>query len=318
MNSRTWLILVLSTVTVFVVLMGASNLAFDHYQVFQHISLSKPPINANQRFNKVHYLDQHRGRYHTWLVGSSRMGHFPIEAVEAYTGPGVYNLNLFSGTASDYLTLLMYLKTTGHPMVEVILGLDLYPFFIPPDLTRPDFRHHPNVTGESRFAFYSDYFFQTGFVYLLTEAGYYFGDDPPRYRHDFSNGRYDPVRVIHRLNADPQAYWAEQYAKLDRQRDAFRNPPKRLNRDEVSDLTALVRWLQAQRIRVRAFIHPRHPAQDRLYTDDQKQLFQDRVQALLGPSLIVLPDLALTDADFFDPMHYRPHVAETIIQQLMR
>jgi len=320
-KNLTWLSAVSITIILFITFIAWTNLFYDHYQVFNFGWSDKEPINSNQRFNKVAYLDKHKGEFNAFLIGSSRMGHFPVEYAESLAGEGTsfYNLSLFSGIPADYLKILKYLNETGHPLDEVIVGLDLYPFFLPPDLSKPNFRHHPHVTGKRHFEFLLDYLFQTSFVYLATEMSYFFGETPAVYSHDYSTGRYYPERAIASINEDAPAYWRKELKKAAKGLKAFKATDHFLHKQQTADFKALVAWLKVNGIKFKVFIHPRHPANNAYYQAHEKQMLIDLVRSEAPEEFMEVAKnncLLSSNQNFYDLMHYKPIVARSVINSL--
>ncbi len=307
----------MTTLLLFVLFISITNLYYDHYQVFKLSLSGKEPINSNQRFNKIEYLDQNIGKYNGFLLGSSRMGHFPIEYVNKHAGEhkSFYNLNIFSAVPEDYLKILKYLMKSGHPIKEVIIGIDIFPLFNPPDVNRPAFRHHPNITGKSRFEYLLDYLFQTSFFYLFTEAGYYFGEEPIIYQHDYTTGRYYPHRSIKSIQENPGLYWANQLVQADTKITSLQDNSQKINPKQKEDLGKLLAWLDEQEINYKVFIQPTHPKEQALYSAEKELLMNDlkkyEIIRIKG-----IQKILQYNTNFYDLMHYKPVVAKAIIDYL--
>ena len=318
-NNSNWLSATLISILLFVGFIISTNLYFDHYQIFNLGLSDKDPINSNQRFNKIDYLDKHIGKYNAFIIGSSRIGHFPVDYLNEKSGKNYYNLNFFSGIPEEYLSVLKYLKNTGHPMDEVIIGLDLYPLFLPPDLSKPDFKHHPNISGKNSFEFMLDYLFQTSFFYLLTEYQYFFGNGDSVYEHTYDTGRYYPIRVLNEINKDPEKYWEQVIKKAEKKKDRFLQSDHAINPSQHKAILELIIWLNSESINFKIFIQPRHWYQDTFYKEIDISLLSSMLLLNSPDNLFNLNfenDLLKDNSNFYDLMHYRPIVAKSIIDQL--
>jgi hypothetical protein len=316
-----WLSITLLTILLFVAFLTLTNWYFDHYQIFNSSLATKSAVNSNQRFNKIEHLNNHVGSYNAFVLGSSRIGHFPVDHLNKVSGKRYYNLNFFSGIPSDYLLALKHLKRTGHTIEEVIIGFDLYPLFSPPDIDKPNFKHHPDVIGKNRFEYLVDYLFQASFFYLFTEYQYYFGEMPEIYRHDYQTGEYIPVRMLETLEQNPGEFWAGEIESAKRKKERFQQTQHELNKQQVRDIEALVKWLDEQKIKYKLFIQPSHPFLETFYTEDERALLPDLLSELTTTNFHVISldsSLKNDNANYYDLMHYRKNVGKVLIDALYR
>lgn len=302
-------------------IIAASNVVYDHYGVFNAKLVENDQINLNQRYAKVRYLRQ-QPQYNAFHLGSSKLGHFPAKhhaalapRSEANSPLNWYNLGVFSGMPTDYLKLLRWLVEEGRAVDDVLIGLDYYAFFSPPDLHQAGFRHHPDVSGRNWIEDIASYAYRTSFVYLFTNAGYFFADEPPPYRHDISTGRYLPIRALHRLGANYQSYWRNEIARVEaviaNQKGDFV-----LHELTVDALAELRRWLEGEGISARFYVQPLH----RL----TRKQFGENAAANVSKALSAagiddawrfdqVECLSVDDATYFDVQHYRPAVAMALL-----
>lgn len=325
LGTRGWNYCFLAIVGTFLAFQAGTNYYYDHYGVFGHGLSAKEPINFNQRHGKIEYLSQQRGAYNAFLLGSSRLGHFDTTLIseEASRHEGkklaFYNLSVFSGVPKDYLAFLQYLKRNEHPLDEVVIGLDMYPFFLPPDMSKPDFRHHPSVTGESSISFYLGYLFRTSFVYLATEMQYFFGNQPAIYAHSLSDGTYTPVRTLSELKDDYDGYWLRELKRAEKGMEAFQATDHVVDAGQLKDLIDLAVWLESNVESYRFFINPRHPLNDAYYSSSERHIFEKMVGGAVSNHLasVSVSNCILGDnRNFYDLMHYKPLVADQIVKSI--
>lgn len=325
MRSVAWNYCFISIIGLFVLFQTGTNYFYDHYGVLGSELSSKPAINFNQRHGKVEYLAEHKGQFNAFLLGSSRLGHFDTEQLSQVASQDAgselrfYNLSVFSGVPKDYLLLLQHLKETGHPIDAVVIGLDMYPFFLPPDLSKPDFRHHPSVTEENPVSFYLSYLFRTSFVYLATEAGYFFGNEVAVYGHDLTDGSYRPLRAIRDIEADFDGYWLKEINKANQGMEAFQSTAHVVDPGQLDDLRELVAWLKVNVRNYRFFVNPRHTLNDAYYSTNEHRIFTQGIDEVVSGAQSKVDRVACLMQDnrnFYDLMHYKPSVAHRIVESI--
>lgn len=135
------------------------NLAVDPYNVLG-TGVLRYSFQPNERFLKIEYLKQHPGHYDSFLLGSSRIGTTPPDAVQQYfPGSHFYNLSVSIGTSYDHLKHLNYLLASGSTPRNLYLELDI-------DLGLTEFSHdesylltrlHPDVSGQGRIAYWFEF-----------------------------------------------------------------------------------------------------------------------------------------------------------------
>jgi hypothetical protein len=300
---------------------AVSNIVYDHYGVFRFGLVDRDNINLNQRFTKVRYL-QDQPQHNAFHLGSSKLGHFPTHYhanLAHRTDSGVeldwYNLGVFSGMPTDYLKLLRWLVAEKREIGEVLIGLDYFAFFSPPDLNQAAFRHHPDVSGENRWEDIASYVYRSSFVYLLTEADYFFGDGLPPYRHDIPTGRYLPVRALQQLEENSVAYWKKEVARIEtiitQQDRQFTLQP-----ETVDALTQLRAWLESEGIHARFYVQPLHRLMKRQFGENAAR---DVTRALSDAGIEsawrfdTVECLGFDDRAYYDVQHYRPSTAMALL-----
>ena len=325
MKPTAWNYCFISIIGLFLLFQTGTNYFYDHYGVFGSGLSSKAAINFNQRHGKVEYLAEHKGQFNAFLLGSSRLGHFDIKQLSQVASQDAgselrfYNLSVFSGVPKDYLLFLQHLKKAGHPIDAVVIGLDMYPFFLPPDLSKPDFRHHPSATGENPLSFYLSYLFRTSFMYLATEAGYFFGNERAVYEHDLTDGSYRPLRAIRDIEEDFDGYWQKEIRKAKQGMESFQSTVHVVDQGQLNELRELVAWLKENVQNYRFFVNPRHPQNDAYYSGNEHSVFARGINEVLSGAQSKVDRVACLMQDnrnFYDLMHYKPTVANRIVESI--
>lgn len=320
MRIRAWNLAAVGIVFSLSLGIAASNVVFDHYGIFDTHWVSRARINLNQRYAKVDYLAEHP-EHNAFHLGSSKLGHFPTQHHAGMAATGSegqplrwYNLGFFSGVPADHLKVLQWHTGQGRALDEVLIGLDYFAFFLPPDLGEPAFRHHTQITGKGWLENMMSYMFRSSFVYLATEADFFFGDALPPYAHDIPSGRYLPVRQIKAMRADPVAYWEKETQRVQRETKAG-DAGWQVATAVVRDLAALRDWLAANQIKARFYVQPFHEIERAQYGADAMQRL-DEALASIGLEALRFDKVACLgegNAHYYDAQHFRSATAMAML-----
>jgi hypothetical protein len=295
------------------------NLLVDPYDVFGG-NLLRPYYSFNERYNKIQFLvETEKGRYDSYLVGSSVMGAFdPDVANRLRPGQSYYNLSYLGGMPSEAFASLRVLHDQGHPIKEIVMGIDVFPFHRIENDGGFDKRPHPMVSGESSLAFHTDYLFASSLFHGLSKI-LNDGTEDPAVVFDVRNGG------MYRLTAydrDIQKDHAGFTAKHVRRDDASKSGAAGIvwiesrfqNFREFND------WLKANNIKATFFIHPfNHFVRDFISTEEMQE-FKSRIAEIVGKpvtDLSMRKDITDNDLLYYDLKHYRPVVANQILTELL-
>ena len=134
------------------------NLVVDPYDFFR-LGPWKGSGLTNERLWKLQYLDDHRGKYNGFYVGSSTTSQiYPRDIKELRPDLDFYNLGVANGVPSDYEIILRYLLGHGHKPKQVVVQLDvkvMWNYWENEQVVYKEFG--PDVTGESPLSFYGAY-----------------------------------------------------------------------------------------------------------------------------------------------------------------
>jgi hypothetical protein len=290
------------------------NLVIDPYYVFQVSDLG-PGFTPNQRFNKVNHVIEHKHTYNAFLLGSSRMGVFPVDKLNAaYMQYNFYNLSVYGGNAKDALIMLRYLKREGINVKKVIIGIDLFPFLLDEDETTPAYRHHPGAINQSTLSFYLNYMFQPSlyhsYIKLLDSHG-----TTPKVIFDFHNsGRMYFIEKERLIKADQTSFISKNFM-----RDGRKPVDASFVERRFDDLVNLRDWLTHNNVDTSFFITPHHELELQAFTPNVYKTFLHRVTDILGPipNFTGYRDWSFNSALYYDKRHFRPVVARQILDILM-
>ena len=163
MNSKRWLALFLATV----VLLGAAVVAFnywvDPFGVFSHKAMEWPSyeMTLNPRTAKITYLKEHHDEYDSYLLGSSSTSSFPVASLNRYLDAKFYNMIVYGSDMLDteeQATYLLTHYTVKNIVVNVYLD-NATSYNVEADPL--SYAMPPEMTGQSKFAFFSKYLFIT-------------------------------------------------------------------------------------------------------------------------------------------------------------
>ena len=159
MNSKRWLALFLATV----VLLGAAVVAFnywvDPFGVFSHKAMEWPSyeMTLNPRTAKITYLKEHHDEYDSYLLGSSSTSSFPVASLNRYLDAKFYNMIVYGSDMLDteeQATYLLTHYTVKNIVVNVYLD-NATSYNVEADPL--SYAMPPEMTGQSKFAFFSKY-----------------------------------------------------------------------------------------------------------------------------------------------------------------
>ena len=293
----------------------AFNYLLDPYDIFQSRLLPPGPL-MNERFNKVEHILETKGRYTSFIVGSSAMGAYEPAWLEARRpGSRFYNASFFGGIPRDAHRLLMLMKERGVRVDEIFMGIDLFPFLQADDAKSPSQQHHYLVAGERPWSFYGNYLFASS----VWHAWIKFNNSQlktPFIRFDVERtGRYYLEKQDHEIAVDQDAYIKKKFGSSATPRSPANSVAWIDKRFE--ELRSFVELTRSTGIRTTFFIQPCHHLLRESLPASDLASFRDRIFAITG----LIPDFSstreITDDDrlYYDPKHYLPSVAKGIVEE---
>lgn len=159
-TGKKWVLRVLSSLVCGILVMVLGNIIIDPYGILRS-DFSLQVQEPNTHFIKIKYLLKNRGRFDSFLFGSSRVGGIDVKKIP---NGRFYNMTYSEGLPEEHLRNLRYMLEQGVKVRSVMVGLDDFSYRVDPrshdfDLLR---QQHPAVSGKSWITFYSEYFVRFG------------------------------------------------------------------------------------------------------------------------------------------------------------
>ncbi|MBQ6262815.1 MAG: polysaccharide deacetylase family protein [Clostridia bacterium] len=162
LSSARWLVIFFVTLVLLAALfVPVFNLAVDPYGAFgdRLFGWWSYDFTLNPRLAKISYLKQNADKYDSFIVGSSGSSSIPVADLNEYLGANFFNCMFYGTETATFEQTANYLLTTYRPK-NLVLNLSLmtaHTYSVDEkDLTNSA---HPDVSGESAFAFYLRYLF---------------------------------------------------------------------------------------------------------------------------------------------------------------
>jgi hypothetical protein len=221
MNSKKWMIIVLSTLIFNISIVATVNYVVDPFNIFQSNFL-KYKMQMNERYVKVDYIEKNHEKYNAYLFGSSRIGVVNPKIIEQYVpNSKFYNFTLSSANLHDDLMHLRYFIKEKYRLNTLYLQIDL-----------DDMNHygqdesdylcklHPHITNESDKMYYvryllgffplnirtkietnifkklkKEYWMESG-IWTLSESEKQLNENPKKYVKGEKSFHFKPRRTI--------------------------------------------------------------------------------------------------------------------------
>lgn len=312
-NWRNTTIMSVILVIIAFIVVALTNILVDPYSIF-HITDLRNGYTPNDRFNKVEHVIAHKTQYDSFIIGSSRMGVFSTAAVEHYrSGHHYYNLSVFGGDADDALQMLKALDSQGVTIREVLMGIDVFPFIHVKQIVDASYRHHPYVTGESNFSFYSHYVFAPSLYHSLLKLHHNHKAIPDILVDYSAGGSFELVAFDQRIKSNHTKFINDKFNKT--------LPPRRGDitwyEPAFTALQSLIMWMNAKGIKQHLFIHPHHEQEAlRSLSPKSYEEFIHRIFTITGDIPNMLTTWQSQHEYFYDSSHYRPILADIILKEL--
>lgn len=299
------------------------NIVLDPYSVLGTASWMRDGYNVNERFGKVDFLLKNPGRYDSFIMGSSIMGLFPPAAAQEVRPEGHwYNLAYLAGTPPEALRTLKMLKASGHPIRNVLMGVDMFAFRKLDGEAKAAWKEeHPQVTGETRWRWMTKQLLASTFLEGVEKIGHN-ANDRPRIVFDIAgSGQYRLLNWEREIAEDHEAFMDRQIRK---KHSKAQGTPKQSDvvmvQERFDELAELKTWLVANGIEHRIWINPMHRANMATLSDASINEFRTRVaEALQGR----VKDFTLRDAYSHDDRlwlewkHLRESTGGSVLQEVL-
>jgi hypothetical protein len=159
LNYKNFSALLLSVIFTYLIVVAAINIVVDPFYVFQ-TPFFKVQAQINDRYAKIEFLKKARGRFDSYIMGSSRMFHTPPDVIQKYVpGANFYNLATVSGTMYEHFLHVRYFVQHGYPVKNLYIGMDADMYFTVKMHDEKDLlvKLHPDVLDKNPIDFYWSY-----------------------------------------------------------------------------------------------------------------------------------------------------------------
>lgn len=288
-------------------LVPSMNWLVDPYDVFRPVELSTS-VTHNERFDKVAHLLQHPERYNAFVLGSSRMGLYnPAWFDGIYPGSHFYNLAVFGGAPQDALEMLQALQRGGVRIDRIVMGVDVLTYTGNGRAVTPAYRHHPRVTGESWWSFYSTYLFTPSLLHSVIRVQQWRAALPD-IQFDSRSGEYSLPRW--------DAKWGTgAVPSISKHKPSDKRV--QFNVHAFDDLRTLQRWLVDHRVEATFYIAPHHGGELAQLGRSALEQFRSQVESICGSVVdFTREEWMSEDRWYYEGVHYRPVLARTVSERL--
>lgn len=309
MAHRNWNLFVVAAFLLGGAAVVAFNYFVDPYEVFGHTYL-RSGYAVNERFRKVDHLLHEPTAHDSFIMGSSVMGVFDPNKASQLSGRRYYNLSFLAGTPKEAFEVLRALKRNGHPVKEVLFGLDFFTFYEHPKGNSPMTRVHPLVSGETFASFYWPYLFSSGLWQGSTRIAHHFQASPSILFDVDGTGMYHLYDYDRRIATDHAQYIREMFPA-----NQWGNADVDWIDERFDELSEFCHWLDDNGIRARFFIHPFYRETLNTVSNKSYAEFKTRLRKI-RPGIVDLSRAEALMANpywYYDKRHYRPPVADKIL-----
>lgn len=125
MNHKKFSTIILCVLYACLASLALLNIVVDPYEIFRTPFLTRQ-TQVNDRYSKIESLSKNKGKYNSYILGSSRMAHTSPDILAKYLpGAKFYNLATALATPYEHLLHLKYFIKNGYPVKNLYIGLDI-------------------------------------------------------------------------------------------------------------------------------------------------------------------------------------------------
>ncbi|WCK55552.1 hypothetical protein PP175_06300 [Aneurinibacillus sp. Ricciae_BoGa-3] len=317
---RKFNVTIAATVLGLFILLAAVNYVVDPLDIFHSPFLKENPA-TQLRFTKIDYLEKKKGKYNSFMLGSSRIGTTDPQLIEKYLpGSSFYNLTVHLANLHEDLAHLNYFVHNHYTLKNIYLQID-----VPENMTSYEFetqdfgkRLHPHVQGESVLPFYLEY--------LATKPSTYFqnkikANTQPESTHKvvqdvWGSGRILFVGQDKLIQANPQAYIQNEPSFHAKRQRTIKSIDTEQNMQALADIKKIC---DAHHIHLIMFITPHnHKLMDSLNREDYLAFL--RQVSNIGDywDFSGYNSVTLDDHNYYEASHYRAPVARLVAARIFQ
>ena len=184
-------------------------IALDPFKVFGIFDFNTRNWEPNTRYLKIEYLKKHEFR--GFILGTSRVNGYDVEAATQLTGVPFYNLTADSETPYGMYHKIQWLFER-QAVSQIILALDFDEFDQPLKRGEMDLpsQEHPEISKTSRFLFYWKYLWVHPRHHVINIYGNILKKDT-WYKYDPATGHYRFPLFDQMMAKSPEKYIEERF-----------------------------------------------------------------------------------------------------------
>ncbi len=124
MSSKKWFVMFILTVLLLVTGIAGLNILVDPFGAFgdRVMKWYEYDFTKNPRVAKIAYMDQHKDKYDSFIVGSSSTSSFPVEQLNKYMNAKFYNLFMYGADMYDVKQTTQYI-INNYKVKNLVLNL---------------------------------------------------------------------------------------------------------------------------------------------------------------------------------------------------
>ena len=159
LSAGRWIVMFFLTVFLVLFLCAAFNISVDPFGVFGDRMMDWPSYDQtnNPRVGKIAWLEENKGRYDSFIIGSSSAASYSAEEFSDYTGDDYYNLFVYGCDTKCYRNLARYvIEEQNAKNIVLNLGINETNSY-DTDRSSLNESEHERVSGENPLKFYLKY-----------------------------------------------------------------------------------------------------------------------------------------------------------------
>ena len=159
LSAGRWIVMFFLTVFLVLFLCAAFNISVDPFGVFGDRMMDWPSYDQtnNPRVGKIVWLEENKGRYDSFIIGSSSAASYSAEEFSDYTGDDYYNLFVYGCDTKCYRNLARYvIEEQNAKNIVLNLGINETNSY-DTDRSSLNESEHERVSGENPLRFYLKY-----------------------------------------------------------------------------------------------------------------------------------------------------------------
>ncbi len=294
------------------------NYVVDPYDVFGH-SWLREYGQPQERFLKIEYLSKHKS-FDTFLLGSSRIGTTPTEVVAQFCKCNPYNLTVSQTNQWDNLVIAKWLLANQPKIKRLMIQIDWHELsHYGPE--RPNYylltKMHPDVTGESRVAFFKDYLLSFSWEAFKIKVKNNF-DQTNKLDYSIEKGYWSRPNLDNLIDTDCPAYVRKEssFSEIVLPQKFISNNRNNFFRN-IEAIEQIKKMATNQGVDVIFFLTPHHRNfLDEIDIDDY-QIFLEKI-VKISPliNFMYYSKETLNSCNYYEAGHHRAVLAKIVVKDI--